>query len=203
MFYLLLLLFYLLQNKVFVYRGLEYERIETFTQRLQNEFPTAQVLTKNTPPTHATLHSEAQHIQICNVKPLPESGPPKIPGEPQLAPVPHKIARFYQVNQVSKFQLDRPNHKPPIDKVNEFKSMWLERTVLVTSSSLPGILRWFEVVQSTVEEVPPVQFACETMQTVNTDLSQLIATYTQDPKRSINPLSMRLQVSITLNYIIG
>ncbi|XP_075236477.1 dedicator of cytokinesis spg [Lycorma delicatula] len=192
-----------LRNKVFVYRGLEYERIETFTQRLQTEFPSAQVLTKNTPPTHAILHSDVQYIQICNVKPLPESGPPQIEGEPPLAPVPHKVARFYQVNQVSRFQLDRPNHKPPIDKENEFKSMWLERTVLVTSNSLPGILRWFEVVQSKVEEVPPVQFACETMQTVNTDLSQLIATYTQDPKRSINPLSMRLQGTIDANVMGG
>lgn len=58
-------------------------------------------------------------IQICNVKPLPDSGPPF--DEPPLASVPFKVARFYQVNQVARFQLDRPVHKPPIDKENEFK----------------------------------------------------------------------------------
>lgn len=189
------------RNKVFVYRGLEYERIEAFTQRLQTEFASAQIMSKNTPPSHAILHSDGQYIQICNVKPLPDSGPPHC--EAPLAPVPFKVARFYQVNQVSRFQLDRPVHKPPIDKENEFKSLWLERTLLVIASPLPGILRWFEVVQMSVEEVPPVQFACETMQNVNCKLSQLIATYTQDPKRNINPLSMRLQGIIDANVMGG
>lgn len=43
-----------------MYRGLEYERIEAFTQRLQTEFPSAQILTKNSPPSHAILQSDAQ-----------------------------------------------------------------------------------------------------------------------------------------------
>jgi len=49
-----------LQNKVFIYRGLEYERMEAFTQRLQTEFPTAQLLTKNSPPSQTILQSDAQ-----------------------------------------------------------------------------------------------------------------------------------------------
>lgn len=51
---------YFFQNKVFVYRGLEYERMEAFTQRLQTEFPTAQLLTKNSPPSQTILQSDAQ-----------------------------------------------------------------------------------------------------------------------------------------------
>ena len=65
---------------------------------------------------------------------------------------------------------------------------------MTISSSLPGILRWFEVVHSVVEEVPPVRFACETMETMNAELRKLIALYGTDPKRSIHPLTMRLQV---------
>ncbi|XP_054273723.1 dedicator of cytokinesis protein 3 isoform X2 [Macrosteles quadrilineatus] len=190
-----------LRNKVFIYRGLEYERIEAFTQRLQTEFPSAQIMSKNSPPSHAILNSDVQYIQICNVKPLPDSGPPQ--DDPPLASVPFKVARFYQVNQVSRFQLDRPIHKPPIDKDNEFKSLWLERTLLGISSPLPGILRWFEVVQSSTEEVPPVQFACETVQNANSKLNQLVTTYVQDPKRNINPLSMRLQGMIDANVMGG
>lgn len=48
------------QNKVFIYRGLEYERLEAFTQRLQTEFPTAQLLTKNSPPSQTILQSDDQ-----------------------------------------------------------------------------------------------------------------------------------------------
>jgi dedicator of cytokinesis protein 3 len=36
-------LLYFFQNKEFVYRGLEWEKIATFTQRLSAEFPNAQV----------------------------------------------------------------------------------------------------------------------------------------------------------------
>jgi dedicator of cytokinesis protein 3 len=59
-------------------------------------------------------------IQICNVKPLAEGRKVLARGD-ALARVPDRVARFYQVNDVSKFQLDRPVHKPPIDKDNEFK----------------------------------------------------------------------------------
>lgn len=49
-----------LQNKVFVYRGLEYERIGAFTQRLQTEFPSAQILMKNVPPEDNIVNSDGQ-----------------------------------------------------------------------------------------------------------------------------------------------
>ena len=52
------------QNKLFVYRGLEYERIGAFTQRLQTEFPSAQILMKNTPPDETIINSEGQCILL-------------------------------------------------------------------------------------------------------------------------------------------
>jgi len=33
-----------MQNRVFVYRGKEYERLADFTARFQNQFPNAQVM---------------------------------------------------------------------------------------------------------------------------------------------------------------
>nr|CAD7403082.1 unnamed protein product [Timema cristinae] len=209
------------RNKLFVYRGLEYERIGAFTQRLQTEFPSAQILMKNSPPDDSIINSDGQCIlcsssdatfaqrscqlhftaviQICNVKPLPEESALFGAG----GDIPEKISSFYQVNDVRRFQLDRPVHKGTVDKDNEFKSLWVERTLLVTSSSLPGILRWFEVVEKSVEEVAPVQYACETMDNVNKELRQLINTYTIDRKRNINPFSMRLQGIIDANVMGG
>lgn len=72
---------------------------------------------------------------------------------------------------------------------------------MTISNSLPGILRWFEVIHTATEEVSPIRFACETMETVNAELRQLIALYSSDPKRNINPLSMRLQVRYFLRNI--
>ncbi|CAB0010662.1 unnamed protein product [Nesidiocoris tenuis] len=190
------------RNKVFVYRGLEYEKCETFTQRIQTEFPAAQIYTKNTPPPHALQQSDVQYIQISNVKPLSDSRLPY--KRAALREVPERIARFYQFNDVNNFQLDRPVHKPPIDKDNEFKSLWVERTTLTTSDPLPGILRWFEVVDTKTEEIPPVRFACETVMAANQGLAALINQYTNEPKRhNTSPLSMRLQGVIDANVMGG
>lgn len=182
------------RNKQFVYRGLEYERIGAFTQRLQTEFPAAQILMKNTPPDDSIINSEGQYIQICNVKPIPEPNPIILAND-----IPEKISRFYHYNDVKRFQCDRPVHKGIIDKENEIKSLWIERTILEIENPLPGILRWFEVVNRHTEEVPPVKYACETMQNVEKELRQLITVYSAEPKRNLNPFTMRLQGIIDAN----
>lgn len=71
------------------------------------------------------------------------------------------------------------------------------------ASSLPGILRWFEVIAKTLQELTPVEFACETMGNVNKELIDLIGQYRADPKRTINPFSMRLQGVIDANVMGG
>ncbi|GLH11496.1 uncharacterized protein GBIM_16259 [Gryllus bimaculatus] len=149
------------RNKLFVYRGLEYERIGAFTQRLQTEFPSAHILMKNCPPDDTILNSE--DIQICNVKPIPEENPLF----PVGADIPEKIANFYI-------------------------SLWIERTTLITSSPLPGILRWFEVIERSVEEVPPVQFACETMAGLQVLESALVLHGDLAPA-GVQPLHRRLK----------
>jgi len=47
--------------------------MEAFTQRLQTEFPTAQLLTKNSPPSQTILQSDAQctlYLLLINYKDL-------------------------------------------------------------------------------------------------------------------------------------
>lgn len=85
---------HLIQNKQFVYRGLEYERFGAFTQRLQTEFPAAQILTNNSPPDISILNSSEQFFQISNVRPVGEAQALKT----SMVPVPEKIARFYEVS---------------------------------------------------------------------------------------------------------
>lgn len=188
-----------LQNKQFVYRGLEYERIGAFTQRLQTEFPSAQILGNNSPPDASILNGPEQYIQISNVRPVGDAQALKT----AMVPVPEKIARFYEVNDVTRFIYDRPMYKGPLDKDNEFKSLWIERTTLDIASALPGILRWFEVKQKSVQELTPVEYACEIISNAGKELSELIVQYRRDPKRNINPFSMRLQGTIDANVMGG
>lgn len=121
---------------------MEYERIGAFTQRLQIEFPQAQILTKNTPPDSSIFTDKGQYIQISNVRPIPNQ--PLFKNN--MFPVPEKVKKFYHVNDVKRFQHDRPIYKGQVEKDNEFSRLWIERTVLVISEPLPNILRWFEIV---------------------------------------------------------
>lgn len=188
-----------MRNKQFVYRGLEYERIGTFTQRLQTEFPQAQILTKNTPPDQSILLSHGQYLQINNVRPI--SNPVHL--RTAAVPVPEHIASFYEVNDVSRFQYDRPIHKGTIDKDNEFKTLWIERTLLEVETPLPGILRWFEVTSRSIKELTPIEFACETMENVQKELTDLTNQYKANNRLNINPFSMRLQGIIDANVMGG
>ena len=113
--------FVTLQNKDFVYRGSEWEKISTFTQRLASEFPHAQVLTSNSrEPDNSLKCEDGQFVQICCVKPVPrQSLENHLPMEGY--DMPDKIRKFHQVNNISKFQYDRPYHKGNKDRDNEFK----------------------------------------------------------------------------------
>lgn len=118
------------------------------------------------------------------------------------------ILRYHRVNDVQRFRFSRPAPKKDLtlsnsnsgDKEkdthtvtnNEFASLWLERTVLVTSHPLPGILRCFPVTSSETYLVSPLRNAIETMEATNTTLRDLILAHRADHNLPLNPLSMKL-----------
>lgn len=57
--------FIILQNKMFIYRGKEYERREDFEARLLTQFPNAEKMKTTTPPSEDTKSSSGQ----CILKP--------------------------------------------------------------------------------------------------------------------------------------
>src|SRR6218665_3621699 len=73
-----------------------------------------------------------------------------------------------------------------------FQTLFIERTIMVTCSKLPGLLRWFEVESSEMVQLCPVEVAIDTMERMNTELRMLVMQYTSESSLSINPLTMRL-----------
>ena len=116
-----------LQNKDFVYRGAEWEKISTFTQRLASEFPHAQVLTSNSrEPDNSLKCEDGQFVQICCVKPVQPQSCQSLLNHPMEGyDMPEKIRKFHQVNNVDNFQYDRPYHKGNKDRDNEFKVQFI------------------------------------------------------------------------------
>nr|XP_012153465.1 PREDICTED: dedicator of cytokinesis protein 1 isoform X5 [Megachile rotundata] len=194
-----------LQNKIFIYRGKEYERLSDFCSRTLNQLPNAEQMNKLSPPTPEILESNHQYVQINKVDPLMDEKRHRFSGKPVTA---EAVLRYHRVNDVQRFRFSRPAPKKDISQAiansankeketnainnNEFASLWLERTVLVTSHPLPGILRCFPVTSSETYLVSPLRNAIETMEATNTALRDLIISHKADNSLPLNPLSMKL-----------
>uniref|UniRef100_A0A3Q3DTZ1 Dedicator of cytokinesis 4b n=1 Tax=Hippocampus comes TaxID=109280 RepID=A0A3Q3DTZ1_HIPCM len=180
--------FFLRQNKEFVCRGHDYERLEAFQQRMLNEFPHAIAMQHVNQPDQTIYQADAQ-LQIYAVTPIPESQDVL-----QRDGVPDNIKSFYKFNHIWRFRYDRPFHKGTKDKENEFKlqSLWVERTTLTLVQSLPGISRWFEVDKRELVEVSPLENAIEVIENKNLQLRTLIAQCQSRQMQNVNPLTMCL-----------
>lgn len=65
-------------------------------------------------------------IQICNVRGV------ALPGAGGLSSTaPEVLTRHYQAHHLKTFHCDRPKHKGPIDKDNEFKVLLLSSDILI------------------------------------------------------------------------
>ncbi|XP_076864277.1 dedicator of cytokinesis protein 3 isoform X2 [Brachyhypopomus gauderio] len=179
---------FFLRNKEFVCRGHDYERLEAFQQRMLGEFPQAIAMQHPNQPDEAILQCDAQYLQIYAVSPVPENTEVL-----QMDRVPDRIKSFYRVNNVRLFRHDRPFHKGPKDRENEFKSLWIERTTLSLTHSLPGISRWFEVEKRELVEVSPLENAVSVVENKNQELRTLISQYQlKHLNGNVNLLSMCL-----------
>ncbi|XP_074643938.1 dedicator of cytokinesis protein 1-like [Tubulanus polymorphus] len=172
-----------LENKVYVFRGKEYERLSDFAVRLQNQFPNSQLLKTLTTPGDEIMESSEQHLQVNAVTPMLELKSKFINKK-----VKDQILKYYKVNEVQKFTFSRRIDKGSGDVAN----MWLERTNMVTSYPLPGILRWFPVTSTHVSLVSPLEVAIETIDAANEKLRGLIEVTQSDLKMRVDPLGMVL-----------
>ncbi|XP_031587129.1 dedicator of cytokinesis protein 5 isoform X1 [Oreochromis aureus] len=176
-----------LRNKMFIYRGKEYEWLEDFSLKLLSRFPNAVRMTSTAPPEGNISNSPGQYIQCFTVKPVLT-----LPKQFKDKGVPEQILNYYRTNEVDQFQYSRPFRKGEKDPDNEFATMWIERTTYITAYRFPGILKWFEVKSVSMEEISPLKNAVETMEKTNEKLSNLVQQQACDRSLSVNPLSMML-----------
>lgn len=182
-----------IQNKNFIFRGKEYERLPEFQGRLLNRYPDSQLLASLEEPTENVMSGPGQFILINKVDPIMN-----LRGELRGKSISEQILKYYRVNEIRKFSFSRRVRKseysniPKSGSENEFAYLWIERTLLETSYPLPGMLRLFPVVRMEVIELSPIENAIETMETTNDDLKGLLIECYKDPSSPLNNLSMKL-----------
>uniref|UniRef100_A0A5F8G9N0 Dedicator of cytokinesis 5 n=1 Tax=Monodelphis domestica TaxID=13616 RepID=A0A5F8G9N0_MONDO len=176
-----------LRNKIFIYRGKEYERREDFNLKLLTQFPNAEKMTSTTPPGEDGNNSKSSDMQCFTVKPVMN-----LPPNYKDKPVPEQILNYYRANEVQQFQYSRPFRKGEKDPDNEFATLWIERTTYTTAYTFPGILKWFEAKQITTVKISPLENAIETMELTNEKISNSVQQHAWDRSLSLHPLSMLL-----------
>ncbi|XP_012940011.1 dedicator of cytokinesis protein 1 isoform X2 [Aplysia californica] len=172
-----------LQNKVFIYRGKEYERLADFNTRMQTLFPHAELMRTLDPPSDEVLNSRRQFLQINAVTPVMELKERFLNRN-----INEQILKYYRVNGVEQFTFSRRSEESSSDVTK----MWLERTNMKTSYSLPGIVGWYPVMEVESVSVSPIENAIETMEEKNKKLVTTIEQHRQDARLRVDLLGMQL-----------
>lgn len=209
-----------LRNKQFIYRGLEWEKISSFVERIQSRHPNAKLLPpKSAPPvTEEQLRSldgsnSGQYIQVTAVVPEPdrEHSPLFV-----NAQVPDAVRSYYEWNEVNTFSFSKPIIRPQstissdgattTKPENEFLNLWTEKTVLTCEDSFPTILRRSEVIKVQVVELSPIENAVIAMENKNREflaLERKFGGYLSQLKSmqgggsvNVNPFSMALNGAV-------
>ncbi|XP_053947178.1 dedicator of cytokinesis protein 1 [Anastrepha ludens] len=177
-----------LQNKAFIFRGEEYERLSDFCSRILVQHPQAELMQTLEAPGEDITQADGQFIQVNKVEPIMNENFIKFEGKM----VSSKIVNYFTSNNVQKFQFSRPYRESNGCGADDVRSLWLERTVMTTSFPLPGILRWFPVADTKKFKISPIALAIETMKKTNKDIRDLIIEHRNDETLAINPLSMKI-----------
>lgn len=179
----------LLQNRVYIFRGKEYERLSDFCSRMLVQHPQAELMQTLEAPGEDITNSDGQYIQVNKVEPIMDAAFAKF-NEKIIS---NEIVKYFTANNVQKFQFSRPFRDSSAGgNGDSVGNLWLERTELITQFPLPGILRWFPVVDSHTFKISPLERAVEIMKETNKDIRQLVILHQSDENLHINPLSMKL-----------
>ncbi|KAI9741371.1 MAG: hypothetical protein M1834_003088 [Cirrosporium novae-zelandiae] len=149
-----------LRDKQYIFEGLPGERLGTFTDRMQQQYPAAQIV-----PAGDIDDVEGQFLQIFNVSPLRDTNHIIY----RRARVPHSVREYLVMSQPRKFATT--SHR----QVNspDVRDHWVTKTVYETMEAFPTILRKSEVVEIGEMQLTPLQTAVERVWRKNQELAAL------------------------------
>lgn len=206
------------RHQQFIYRGLEWEKMASFVERMQNQHPNAQLLSGKY--ATATVLTDEQLRELDNEVDAQYLHITAVTAEPSNIDilenplVPDNIKKYYASNDVWRFSYSRPFNKgatmqqePPDASKPEidFLNLWTMKTVFTCEESFPSTARRSKVVSVEDLEISPIENAVLAMENKNAELMALERKYaaylTQRSKQSnvqvnISPFSMALNGAV-------
>ncbi|EGG19663.1 SH3 domain-containing protein [Cavenderia fasciculata] len=196
-----------IQNREFIYKGNEFERLSDFITKTLDKWPKAELLKSTETPSKEVMESDGMHVLITsvNVSSMAEAQKRQslnLNGSDGAFAggkkrVPQRVQQFNARTKVNVFLYSKPFKKQANrSSTNEFEDLWLNNHYLVCETPFPCTERRSLVVDRISVEVSPIENALNSIVQKNEELLARIDRYQQNQNENINPLTM------TLNGII-
>lgn len=210
------------RNRQYIYRGLEWEKMSSFVERMQNRHPNAQLLPSKISNSMSITDDQlkeldstldGQYLQITPVTPTPDTDDIPCLSNPNA---PDSIKKYYSFNNVYKFSFSRPVTRESTDKSDEndkqpesdFLNLWTEKFDFECEDKFPTIVRRSKIISSQTSVISPIENAVTAMENKNKELESLEKKYAAYLPRNnrrmsslaqpinINPFSMSLNGAV-------
>lgn len=205
------------RNTQYIYRGLEWEKMPSFVERMQNRHPNAQLLPTRIANSVAITDEQlkelnstldGQYLQITPVVPIPDTDMACL-SNPNA---PDTIKKYYSFNNVRKFSFSKPVTKEVVvenkQPESDFLNLWTEKIEFECEDKFPTIVRRSKIIQSQAHVISPIENAVVAVENKNKELESLERKYAVHiPKHNrrvsglaqsvnINPFSMSLNGAV-------
>nr|CDI52117.1 related to dedicator of cytokinesis protein 3 [Melanopsichium pennsylvanicum 4] len=182
-----------LQNKMFVYRGHDWEKFAAFCDRLHAKHSKATLIKSAAVPEEEVRLAQGQFLQVTAVLPEPDRSK-DVFTNPE---VPHTVRSYYENSGTDLFSFVRPLEKSGAAAAEQ----WVEKTYLRCEDAFPTVLRRSEVAEVYVVEISPLEKALEDVKSKTTELETLEKKYlairkVSNGKINTNRLSMALNSAV-------
>ncbi|GAM26925.1 hypothetical protein SAMD00019534_101000 [Acytostelium subglobosum LB1] len=174
------------QNKEFVYKGNDGEKLADFTAKLTTKWPRAELLKSTEPPSQSIMDTDSQY----------SFGPKRR--------VPLRIQQLNARCNVNVFVHVKPGYRRPgasaVRPANDLEDSWTLNTYLVCATPFPGTERRSLVVERHQQEVSPIENALNNVVQRNEELISQLDKYTQaqsnGAQENVAPLTATIESAV-------
>jgi dedicator of cytokinesis protein 3 len=181
------------RNKDWIVQGADWEKIGSFSERMQLLYPTAQLVNANTMPSFEAM-DKGQYLQVTALVPIPDRENPIF----TTLGVPPRIRQYHEhhfINQFS-YQIVKRNtvrHDNSDAGTDSVADIWTERRILSSEASFPNIARKANVISYATVRSSPIENAIQIVKTKNDELLEL--------ERKFEPLSYEEKEDVNANSL--
>eukprot|EP01130_Rhizamoeba_saxonica_P009585 TRINITY_DN3900_c0_g1_i1.p1 TRINITY_DN3900_c0_g1~~TRINITY_DN3900_c0_g1_i1.p1 ORF type:complete len:1648 (-),score=367.40 TRINITY_DN3900_c0_g1_i1:40-4983(-) len=170
-----------LRGKMYIYRGLELERIIQFIERMKEKFPRATIIKKKYLEDRDDINNQnGQFLQIFGVAPSSEA---KKEGREVYVDtsIPEKIRFYNQVNDVKVFHYNRAWQLEGGKNSEDVSHMCTADYFLTTEDTFPNVHRRIEIVELLEKVYSPVETAATSIKEQINTVSDLLEKHKNGP----------------------